>query len=258
MIFSPRIRTALLCLAVASPGLRAQVTESPQTVAPGRILVEMDGLRFSTRRADSEGHRFDALAVASTIVTAGLTATVDLQVGFDLFLRERFEVRGQHESHSGLGDLAFRTKWTFWPADKGGGASAAVIPYVKIPSGSSAVGSDAIEGGFIVPWSFNPGAGLTAGAMLQWDVVRNDAASGYDSRWLLSSYVERRIIEAFGVYAEGMLEAASTGRSHWAGTVGAGALWNLSKHLQLDYQLMRGLNNRATDWTHVLRVNWEW
>ena len=258
MIRPFRLPARLLLPVLAAAPLVAQVTESPKTVAPGRFLVEMDGLRISTHRADSAGHRFDGLAVASTIVTTGLTSTIDLQVAFDLFLRERFQVSEKHESHSGLGDLAFRTKWTFWPEDKAGGASAAVIPYVKVPSGSSAVGTDAIEGGFIVPWSFNPGGGLIAGAMFHWDVVRNDAPSGYDARWLLSSYVERRITEAFGVYAEGALEAASTGRSHWAGTVGVGALLNFSKHLQFDYQLLRGLNNRATDWTHVLRVNWEW
>ena len=62
----------------------------------------------------------------------------------------------------------------------------------------------------------------------------------------------------FSVYGEGKLDAASTGLSDWAGTVGVGALWKATKRLRLDYELLRGLNRRATDWTHILRLNWEW
>jgi hypothetical protein len=54
------------------------------------------------------------------------------------------------------------------------------------------------------------------------------------------------------------LALPSSGFSDWEGTVGAGATYLLFDHLSFDYQIDRGLNRRAAEWTHTLRVNWEW
>src|SRR5688572_22006466 len=120
--------SALLC----SSRLFAQVTEAPLTVAPGKRLVEMDGLRLSVVRENGDGVKYSALAVASTLVTAGLTDSLDVQAGVDVFLRETVKFQGARDSHSGIGDLSFRMKWTFWRNEKLG-AALAVIPYVKLP-----------------------------------------------------------------------------------------------------------------------------
>lgn len=254
-----RLRRAVTWLAVAGALLSfasAQVTESPATVAPGRFLLEMDGIKLSMDRADAAGNTYSALGVASTLVSTGLTRDLDIQVGFDLFYRQTTEYRGASESDSGIGDVTLRTKWTFWR--HAGWGSAAVIPYVKLPTNSGGIGNDSVEGGLVVPWAMPLGGGGTAGAMAQWDVVRNDAGSGYDSHWFASAYVEQPVALGFALYGEAMLEAASAGLSDWAGMIGGGALWAGSEHIQLDYQLLRGLNSRASAWTHVLRVNWEW
>jgi hypothetical protein len=81
-----------LALVLAMP-LDAQVTESPFTVAPGRVLVEMDGLRFAVDR--DSGSRFTGLAVASTLLSAGITSYLDVQAGVDLFLKETYRVGGR-------------------------------------------------------------------------------------------------------------------------------------------------------------------
>lgn len=244
-------------MALTTPALVAQVTELPQTVAPGRVLVRMDGLKLSFDRADAAGNTYDAVGVASTTFRAGLTTSVDLQVGLDFFVRERIQFRGVRNSHSGLGDVSLRFKWTFWRDDKIG-AAAAVLPYVKFPTGSGGVGTDAVEGGIILPWAMKTGEGVTAGAMFQWDMVRNDAANGYDARWYASGFMQRELTKTITVYGEATLEASSTGLSNWAGTIGVGALWRMSRSLQFDYELQRGLNDRAAAWTHIWRVNWEW
>lgn len=252
------LRFVFLSAVVSLPvSLPAQITESPHTVAPGKVLVEIDGLRLSYDRADAAGNKVTAVAVASTFVTAGLTASVDVQAGIDLFLRRTVETRGLRDSRAGIGDLYFRTKWTFW-RDPGRGAAMAVMPYIKIPSNSAGLGNDSVEGGVIVPWDMKTDQGFTAGAMLQWDVVRNDDNNGYDSHWHLSGVAQREITKSLAVYAEGVFSMYSAGFSKWEGSIGAGLLLQVTKSLQLDYELLRGLNRRATDWTHVLRVNWEW
>lgn len=257
---TPQVRAAGVLIAffvVAGTPFDAQVTESPRTVAPGKLLVEMDGLRFAVDREDGSGAKYSALAVASTIVSAGLTDSLDVQAGVDLFLRERVELNGQRDSHSGLGDMLFRMKWTFWRDDRRE-AALAMIPYVKIPSSTGGVGTDTMEGGIIFPWAAKLPGGLVTGAMFRWDLVRNDARNGYDSSWLATGFVQRNFTSALALYGEATLRTASTGTSDSAGTLGVGGLLNLTKSLQLDYELQRGLNTRAAEWTHVLRVNWGW
>lgn len=258
--FLARLRslaTGLVLSAGLAGGLPAQVSETPNTVAPGRVLVEMDGIALSMGRAEEAGNTYSALAVASTLVSTGLTPNVDVQVGFDLFYRHKVKYPGGSDSESGLGDLSFRAKWTFW-RNAEWGAAAAVIPYVLVPTTRDGVGSDAVEGGIIVPWAMDLGAGVVLGAMGQWDIVRNDADDGYESQWLVSAYVSRPLVFGITLYGEALLEASSDKFSAWAGHVGAGALWPWSEHVVFDYQILRGLNSRASDWTHVARVNWEW
>lgn len=255
MIPPLRFCAALLPLVLALP-LAAQITEAPQTIQPGRLLVEIDGVRLTFGRVDAAGNKVDAVGVASTLVSTGLTSSLDLQVGVDLFLRERYEYRGARDSRSGLGDVRVRAKWNFWRDEKRG--AAAIIPYVTFPSSTGGVGSDAIAGGFVLPWEQSLGGGVTFGAMFQWDIVRNDAADGYDTEWTTSAVIQRDLTSTIGVYAEAQAVASSTGFSNWAGLIGGGATWKITKRLQLDYQLLRGLNARAGDWTHVWRANWEW
>jgi hypothetical protein len=178
-------------------------------------------------------------------------------VGLDLFLRETIRSGGRRNSHSGLGDVALRTKWTFWRDEKAG-AAAAVMPYVRFPTGSGGMGSEAVEGGVIVPWAMETGAGFKAGAMFQWDTVRNDADNGYDARWFVSGFAIRDLTQIFAIYGEATAETRSTGFSESEVNIGVGAIWRLSKKLELDYELQRGINSRAAAWTHIFRANWEW
>lgn len=256
MIASPRALALAAALLGATASLSAQVTETPHTIEPGRFRIEMDGLRLSFDRADAAGNKHDVVGVAQTVLSVGLTQTIDLQVGASLFLHESFDFGGRRGSRSGIGDLSCRTKWTFWRDDQRG--AAAVIPYVKLPTNSGGVGNDAVEGGFILPFEMSVGAGIKAGAMFQWDVARNAADTGYDSRWLLSSFMQRHLTESIAFYGEALVEAASTGLSHWSGQVGVGSLWHLTKSLEADVEVLRGLGRRATDWTYVARLNWEW
>lgn len=246
----------LLVSAVATAPLRAQVTEFPQTVEPGRFLLRMDAISLGFNRDSTVAHKYTALGLASTILATGITNDFDVQVGAQLYLRETFQIAGSSQSHSGLGDVSFRAKWTFWRDDPHG-AAMAVIPYVKIPTHRGGVSNDHVEGGVIVPWATGLGGGVKAGAMFQWDVVRNDLNNGYDSRWFASGYVQRDLTQAIGVYGESTLAASSATSSSFAGTIGAGATLNLSKNVQWDYGLSRGLGGSATDWTHVLRLRWK-
>lgn len=256
-VFRPVCRAVLFALTCSFLPVAAQVTETPQTVAPGKLVVEMDGLSLGLDRHRDDGGRFTGLALAGTLVSAGLTDSLDLQAGATLLVRQTFDVGGLRRTQTGLGDLVFRAKWKCWSDDKAG-AAVAVMPYVKVPSNTGGVGNDAVEGGIIFPWELSLPGGAVAGAMLQWDLARNDADNGYDSRWLATGFVQQKLTAAFSVYGEATLAADAAGWSRRTGSLGAGVIWQFSKVVQFDYELLRGLNRAATDWTHVFRINWGW
>jgi hypothetical protein len=258
---SSRFPSAFLAAALLLllPGaLLAQVTEIPQTVAPGTFLLEMDGLSlaFDHDHAAPAGNIYRATAIGGTFISTGITSSLDVQVGLQLFYRATYETGVGRDSRSGLGDMTFRTKWTFW-RNESLGAAAAIMPYIKIPSNTGGIGNNALEGGLIVPWSMDVN-GLTVGAMANWAILRNDNNDGYDSNWFFSGYAQQSLTRLLNLYAETTLQVSSAGLSDWVGTIGAGAVLNLTKRLSFDYEINRGLNRRATDWVHTFRVNWEW
>ena len=68
---------------------------------------------------------------------------------------------------------------------------------------------------------------------------------------------KQHLVGSLGVYAETTLAVSSASLSSFTGGIGGGATLDVSKYLQFDYGLSRGLGNRATDWINVLRVRWQ-
>ncbi|MBM3866410.1 MAG: transporter [Verrucomicrobia bacterium] len=250
---SSLLLSCALCL--AGFPLAAQVTESPHTVAPGRVLLEVDGVRLAVGRDGADGGTLDALAVGSTLLTTGLTRSLDLQVGVDLFLRQSVSLGGQRDSDAGFGDVRLRTKWTFWRLDSGA-AALALIPYVRLPTSTAGLGSERMDGGLILPWASTGPAGVVTGAMLHWNSA--SSADGRRYQWSGAAYARRDLFRLLSAYAEVTLAAASGAWAAREGTVGAGALLRPWDGLEIDYQIQRGLNRRAPDWIHSLRFNWDW
>src|SRR5260370_734777 len=117
---------ALVFLAAgAALPLAAQVTDTPQTIAPGKFFVRMDAVSVGVNRDTTEPNTYTALGLASTILSTGLTRDLDVQAGVQLFVRQTYQFHGTRTTHSGLGDMTFRTKWMFW-RDSAIGAAAAV------------------------------------------------------------------------------------------------------------------------------------
>ncbi len=251
------VRSVLLSLLLPAVAVVAQTTETPQPVEPGSFLLEVDALTLRRDRADTAGASFRGIGVLSTLASAGITRDVDLQIGVDVYQRFTVGFGGLRATNSGFGDLYFRSKWRFWQ-DSASGLSAAVIPYVKLPSNTGGVGNDAVEGGVIVPWEKTWGDNATLGAMASWDVVRNPDDAGYDSWWTVSAYAHRSLTSRFGLYAESIFTVTSASRSLTSLSVGGGAVVSLTKSLSLDYELQRGIGRAATDWTHTVRANWGW
>lgn len=245
------------CLMGVGSLVRAQVTETPHPLAPGRLIVRMDGLNLRLDHRREDGGSFTGLGFANTLVAAGLSDAVDLQVGATLLVRQRYELAGRPETHSGVGDMIFRSKIRIW-SEPSWGAALALLPYVRVPSRVGAVEGRRPEFGLIVPWETALPAGFTLGAMAQWDLRHATQDPGRNPRWSASALVQRPLPAGLRVYAEARVAAAADAAARAAGQVGAGAAWRANRVLEVEYELLRGLNAAATDWQHVLRLNWSW
>jgi len=247
---TPRFLSGLTLLLLAALSAEAQITETPVTVKPGRFLVKMDALSLTL---DNEpGRKYTAFGAAKTFLSTGLADNWDIQVGAELFFSQKIETSGFTERHSGIGDMYVRTKWKFYDE---GGSAVAIMPFVKLPTKSSGVGSDSMEGGVILPWSTELPGAFKIRAMAELDFRRNDADNGYDTFWYASMAFTRPLTKALGIYGEATLGKSTSGAAA-EGLMGVGATLHVSEEIWWDYAMYKGISKGAADWTHVLRLNW--
>lgn len=242
---------ALVLLAVSAGVARAQITESPLTVEPGRFLVEMDALSVTIDR--NGGDKYTGVGAATTFLTMGVTRSLDIQIGADMYVHQKFTSGGLEERRSGIGDLYGRFKWCFWRDDQAGSA-AAFLPYVKLPTNSGGVGNKAVEGGLIMPWMMRLPGNTTLDLMASVDFARNDNDDGYDVASWFSGSFSRPLFGPFAAYGEAVL-SRSTGSSLWDGRLGGGLTLTVSERAWWDFSVYRGLSNGAADWNPVIRFN---
>lgn len=242
---------AALALPLGVAGAHAQLTEWPATVAPGRFLLEVDAISLTLDREGSD--KYTVFGAATTFLTAGVVENLDIQVGAELFISQKFESAGLRERDTGVGDVYVRTKWRFFN-DPDSASAAAVIPFVKIPTNSDGVGNDAVEGGVIVPWEAKLAGGVRLLAMAQLDLRRNDADDGFDTRWFASMALSRPFTRSLGVYGE-LAGGKSSGGGGFSGSMGAGATLAVFENAWWDFAVYRGLSRAAADWNPVVRFN---
>jgi hypothetical protein len=251
MDLTPRPSALLVFFLAGATQLPAQFTEWTTTVQPGHFLLEMDAISLTT---DHEpGLKYTALGAASSFLTTGITKNLDVQVGAEFYIAQKFDAAGFTDRQSGVGDVYFRAKWRFYESASTY-LSAAIIPYVKVPTNSGGVGNDSVEGGIILPVQAELIGGFKFASMAELDFLRNDADDGYDSYWFASASLTRSLGSRIGLYGEAAL-AKSSGGAPWAGTVGFGATLTLTESAWWDFAVYRGISDGAADWTQVLRFN---
>jgi hypothetical protein len=200
------------------------------------------------------GGHYTGVGVARTFVSTGVTNNLDVQVGAELFVDQKFTNNGLADRSSGLSDIYFRTKYTFWRDDTTY-TEAAVMPYVKIPTGTDNARSRAWEGGFIVPWATKLTGDFEVRAMGQMDFLRNAQDNGYDTNLYFSGAISRDFFKRVGIYAE-VTASKSSGGLPWAGLFGGGATLRINDFFWWDFAIYRGFSNGAAKWNPVVRLNW--
>lgn len=225
---------------------RPDKTESPYTVDAGHFQVELD-LATYTRERDG-GVRTETFGVAPVNLKLGLTPSTDLQLVVEPFVRQTVTDRtsGRRRRTTGFGDVTVRLKHNLFGND-GGPAALALMPFVKLPTASKALGNGAAEFGLIVPLALSVSDRVGVGLMTEIDLNEESDGRGYAPSFVNSATVSFDLTDRVGLYTELFTERGTERGARWVVTGDAGLTYAVGENTQLDTGVNLGLTDAAED-----------
>jgi hypothetical protein len=223
-------------------------TESPYTVDPGHVQLEMD---FATLTRDRQnGVRATEWGVAPFNLRLGLTA--DFETGVFLAPYQQVTVKtpaGGRERHAGFGDITLRAKWNVTGNDSDGFAWG-LMADLKLPTAAAGLGNDKVEGALALPMAFALPAGWDGGAMTAVELVHTEIGRRR-AVWVNTLAVGRDL----SANVAGFLELTSaTGDGRHVATFNFGLTRRFGANVQLDSGVNLGLTQAAADQTYFAGI----
>jgi hypothetical protein len=132
------------------------------TLDPGRVMVELGLGDWTVDR--QAGSRADTVIAGDMLVRIGVLSHTEVQVGWTSFghVRVRDRLTNAVDNASGTGDVTLAIRQNLLSPD-GAGTTVAIMPYVTLPTGGSAIGSGDWSAGVRVPFGFDLSEGLAVG-----------------------------------------------------------------------------------------------
>lgn len=229
---------------------RPDKTESPYTVDAGHFQLESDVTVFEYDHDRSGGAHIhnETWTVPSLNLKAGLCNFSDLQVVLFPYNNARAHDigTGAVERHSGFGDVLTRLKVNLWGND-GGACAGAIMPYVKWPTSQDNLGNHAIEGGVIIPVSFELPAGFSSAVMTQFDWVQDADSKDYHPEFVNSVTLAHDIVGDLGGFIEFYSLVSAESGTDWVGTFDFGLTYMITEDMQVDAGAYVGVTKTAPD-----------
>jgi hypothetical protein len=150
---------------------------APCTVDQGHLQLEADFFAGSWNRDGGiSEHDF---TYANPTLKYGLTDSFDIEVNLPPMqtVRVHDDATGETDSHSGIGDLTLRAKWSL-TANRDKGWNFAIEPFLKAPVAHAPIGNGAWEGGLLVPFAGNLNDKWSIDITPELDVVEDGAGGG--------------------------------------------------------------------------------
>ena len=217
------------------------------TVDKGHVVLEM-GLGDWTHDRDGQIVT-DGFQTGDALIRLGLTGSLEAQVGWTAYghVRTRDRTTGMVDRQGGTGDVRLALRQNLHNPD-GSGFTIAVMPYVSVPTGGSAVGARDWGAGLLVPIGFDLGNHLSVALTQEIDAAVDEDGDGRHLAY--GSVVGLNI--AFTDATTGTIETSLTRDDDPDGhtTQALGGLsfaWQSSKAMQWDIGLNLGLNRNSPD-----------
>ena len=222
------------------PGLNS----STCTVPKGHLQFETGLASWSLTRAN--GVRTDDWAVGASAIKYGLSDTMHVELDVVPYARSRTRSDGTRSTASAFGDLVVKAKRKLGGR---GGFSAALVPYVKLPTASHKIGNGMVEGGLVVPMAYAvAGTPFSLATSPEFDAIADADGHGYHSGMAQ--------VVGLGLSASDKLSLGAEIRGAWdwdpsgttrQATVSGNAAYKLSDDLQIDGQIDLGLTRESPD-----------
>lgn len=214
---------------------RPDTTESPYTVDPGAVQLEMSFFDY-TKNGDAE-----TWVAAPFNLKVGLTESTDIQFIFDPYI---YHDADGGASTDGVGDVQIRLKWNIWGND-GGRTALAIMPFVKLPTASDDLGNEELEGGVIVPWATDLAEGLGLGLMAEFDFIYDEEDDDYDLELVTTAALGIDLSDWWGMYVEGV--AITSTDADFRALAGFGVTYAIDANVVVDAGMNIELTGDADD-----------
>lgn len=219
---------------------RPDFTEGPFTVDAGHVQIELSAAEYTIGRDRSR--TLDALPVNLKL---GLSNNIDVELLFTPY--QRVEEGGSVDQ--GFGDKTrLRLKINLQGNDHDGTALA-VMPFVKLPTGTGGLSNGHVEAGLILPLATDLPGGFSLGAMLEGDLVYREEKGDYGLDLIHSASVSHDIagpvsgyVEYVGIVPQG---AAPGTASQYQAIASAGFVVEVRDNLLLDAGTRIGFSGDA-------------
>ena len=247
---------ALFLLAVSAPAAAGTMADSICADRPGKgsatCTAPAGHLQFETGLADwsltkSGETRKGDLKLGATSVKYGLTDRLHVEVAFTPLVRQTSRSSAGHSTISGFGDINVKLKQQL-TAD-GATFSAALYPYVKIPTAAKRIGNGKVEGGVVVPLGLALGKSpFSLSASPEIDLAADGDGHGYHAAMAHTLSLGFQATPALGLSAElwGSWDWDPAGTTRKASLDGSAA-YKLTSELQIDGGANFGLNRDTAD-----------
>jgi len=144
------------------------------TLAAGHAQLELGLFDESLQRRS--GVTTDSGSAGSLLAKWGVNDRMDLEAGMALYQFQRVHDASGSATASGIGDLFLHAKYN--PLTAGGTFALVLDPFLKLPTAGGGLSNGAVEGGLVVPMSYDLGNNWSLAMTPEADILLNASGSG--------------------------------------------------------------------------------
>ncbi|WP_334181300.1 transporter [Novosphingobium sp.] len=225
------------------------------TMDPGRFSLET-GLGDWTVNRDSS-QREDSVVLGDFLLRMGVADHAEVQVGWTSlgFVRTRDRESGHVDHRTGTGDMTLALRRNLVNPD-GSGFSAAMMPFVSLPTGGAAIGAGDWGGGVRIPLSYELTSAVSLEAVPEFDADVDEDRHGRHFTFSDVVGVSVKLAEAITATAEYQFSAVrEKGDHHLEHVSGLSLAWQTSDNFQVDLGANAGLDRDSDDLQVYLGVS---